>query len=977
MRRIVSSLGSRTRTSFRWLMVLVGFAFVGLGATAALALWTTVGTGTGTGSVGTLAPPTGVSAAATYSTVNVSWTAPTPPAGVLAGYLVSRTSGATTVNACGTNPATQTYVAAGATTCADTAVPDGTYTYRVTAVWRSWTSASAPSAAVTVAGDLVNPTQTLALNSATNAVLSGSTIYFRNNTAGSFRIASSVFDSGSGPASATFPAVSATGWTHAAETVNVGTGTNPKVYTSSPFSWTTGAATPSSIAVVGRDLAGNSVTTTLGVTLDNTGPTGGALTVNSVAATAAGSTSAARTSFTIARTDYTADAGSGFVSSTLTRETAPYTGNACGTYAAPITLTGAPAQTGLATGCYRYTLTGTDALGNTSSLSTVVRYDVTAPTQAVTLSSPGGGYLTGTTVYVRTNAAGSFTLTSAVTDNESGPASVTFPLVNATGWTHPAQTVTTGTGSPPTVSYTSSTYSWTNGAAQPATTTLTAADVIGNTRTLGLNFTLDNTAPAGGALTVNGTAATAGGSTSTNTSGGYAIARTDFTDAGSGMASSTLTVEQAPLSNNVCGAYGSPTVIPGSPAQSGLASACYRYRLTGIDNVGFSVSLSTVVRVDATPPTGGALTVNGTAATAGGSGSYATGNFPINVRTDFTDPNSGMASNTLQRSNATLTGNTCGTFGAATTIMGNPNQTGLTTGCYRYVLTGIDNFGNVSTLTTIVKLDTGVPTGGALTVNGVAATAGGSNSTSNATSFAIARTDYTDANSGMASSTLTREFATLTGTTCGTYGAATTITGSPTQTGLGAGCYRYRLTGIDNAGNSASLTTVVQQRVVVTAVSLLNGPGTVGRIDAGDQIEITFSDALAVNSICSTWTGNNSNQTLGGNNNVNVRLNNSLFGDDTLTFSADSCTLNIGTINLNYAFYSLFQSIDYGGTGVGASTVEWDVATRTLTITLGTASANGLTVTSSDPTLTPSGSLVDPNNVGVGNTFTLPAAQYF
>ena len=229
----------------------------------------------------------------------------------------------------------------------------------------------------------------------------------------------------------------------------------------------------------------------------------------------------------------------------------------------------------------------------------------------------------------------------------------------------------------------------------------------------------------------------------------------------------------------------------------------------------------------------------------------------------------------------------------------------------------------------------------------------------------------------MASNTLTREFATLTGTTCGTYGAPTVLTGSPTQSGLPAGCYRYRLTGTNNAGTSATLTTVVQQRVTITAVSLLDGPGIAGRIDQGDQIQITFSDALAVNSICSTWTGNNSDQALAGDNNVNVRLNNSFFGNDTLTFTAASCTLNVGTINLNTTAYSFFQSINYRGTGAGATTVEWDVASRTLTFTLGTASANGQTVASSSPTLTPSGALVDPNNVGVGNTFALPAAQYF
>ena len=476
---------------------------------------------------------------------------------------------------------------------------------------------------------------------------------------------------------------------------------------------------------------------------------------------------------------------------------------------------------------------------------------------------------------------------------------------------------------------------------------------------------------------MNGTGGTAGGSTSFNRTGAFTIARTDYTDTGSGITSSVLTVEQATLANNACGTYGAPTTITGAPAQSGLATGCYRYRLTGTDNVGNTASRTTTVKVDREVPVAGALTVNGLAATAGGTSSFANAAFPIDLRTDFTDAASGIATSVLHRSNATLTGNACGTFGAATTLTGTPAQTGLATGCYRYVLTGTDHAGNTATLTTTVKYDTAAPTGGALTVNGTAATAAGTTSTSNAGSFAIARTDYTDANSGLASSTLTREFATLTGTTCGTYGAPTALTGAPAQSGLAPGCYRYRLTGTDNAGNSASLTTVVQQRVVITAVSLTNVTGTAGRVDAGDRIDITFSDTLAVASVCSTWSGNGSNQTLGGDNNVSVALTNGGGGNDSITFGATSCTLNVGSINLGSTAYTT-ANVTFRGTGTGASTVDWNVATKTLRITLGTASGAGAaTVTTSSPIVTPSGALVNPTNVSVGGTYTVPNARQF
>ena len=163
---------------------------------------------------------------------------------------------------------------------------------------------------------------------------------------------------------------------------------------------------------------------------------------------------------------------------------------------------------------------------------------------------------------------------------------------------------------------------------------------------------LDRSAPVGGAVTVNGTPASGGGSTSFNTTGAFPIdSRTDYTDPISGMASSTLTRASGTLTDNVCGAFGATTVIAGTTAQSGLATACYQFVLKGTDNAGNIASISTIVKVDTTGPTGGALTVNGTAASAGGStSSNTTGAFPINTRTDYTvDPATGVASSILTR----------------------------------------------------------------------------------------------------------------------------------------------------------------------------------------------------------------------------------------------------------------------------------------------------------------------------------------
>src|SRR5206468_128544 len=109
---------------------------------------------------------------------------------------------------------------------------------------------------------------------------------------------------------------------------------------------------------------------------------------------------------------------------------------------------------------------------------------------------------------------------------------------------------------------------------------------------------------------------------------------------------------------------------------------------------------------DSNAPTGGALTVNG------GSTYSTSGSFAIDVRTDYSETQSstesGLASSTLKRAAASLTNNSCGSYGSPTTIVGSPAQS-LATGCYLYTLTGTDNVGNTASLSTTVKVDTSDP----------------------------------------------------------------------------------------------------------------------------------------------------------------------------------------------------------------------------------------------------------------------------
>jgi hypothetical protein len=252
-----------------------------------------------------------------------------------------------------------------------------------------------------------------------------------------------------------------------------------------------------------------------------------------------------------------------------------------------------------------YSFTVVDQAGNSTTQSLSLVSDVTAPTSTFALGpDPVGVLLSGTTLYYRASVPGSFTLVDTVTDAGSGPASATFPATATSGWTHNAETVTSGSGSAPTIAYGSSPYSWTAtpGAPPSGARTITSADRVGNEAQTTLTFTVDTTGPTGGALTVNGTAATTAGSTSASGDGSFSIARTDYNaDAGAGFATSVLTREASALAGSGCGAFGSATTIAGAPAQTGLVDGCYRYTLTGTDRLGNTSSVVTTVRVETVP----------------------------------------------------------------------------------------------------------------------------------------------------------------------------------------------------------------------------------------------------------------------------------------------------------------------------------------------------------------------------------------
>jgi hypothetical protein len=124
---------------------------------AAVAYFHGVGSGSASASVGTLSPPSSVTASVPSGngTVHITWNAGSglSPQGY---YLLRHRSGGGTAAACATSASSLTT----ATSCNDASVPDGSYTYTVVAKYRSF-SASADSNAVTVINDLIAPSVTV------------------------------------------------------------------------------------------------------------------------------------------------------------------------------------------------------------------------------------------------------------------------------------------------------------------------------------------------------------------------------------------------------------------------------------------------------------------------------------------------------------------------------------------------------------------------------------------------------------------------------------------------------------------------------------------------------------------------------------------------------------------------------------------------------------------------------------------------
>ena len=313
-----------------------------------------------------------------------------------------------------------------------------------------------------------------------------------------------------------------------------------------------------SVVAVGTDNVTNSTVSTppIPVTVDSSGPTGGAISVPNYANTL---------SVTITTTNFS-DSISGMASNVISRSNgqAP-TAGVCPTSGYTGATTVSSPDTSVANGnCYEYTLTGTANDGSSTSVtSNPVLVDTTAPVTTITLNpaSPNGtnGWYDGTSP--------TFTL-SATDTGGSGVATTYYEIDGGTQTVYPGSAVMIPDGSAQTISY------W-------------SVDKAGNVETTHTTSALkvDTTPPTGSI-----TAPTAGATVS-----GSAVAvSSNSADSGSGVASAQF--QYSAHGANSWTTIGTDTSSPYSVSwnTTSLSSGSYDLRVITTDVAGNSTTSATV-----------------------------------------------------------------------------------------------------------------------------------------------------------------------------------------------------------------------------------------------------------------------------------------------------------------------------------------------------------------------------------------------
>jgi hypothetical protein len=938
-------------------------------STVAWAFWAAQGSGAASGHVGSLPAPSITSAMPGGGTVTLQWSAINAPGAGVVSYYVSRDGGAPS-GACPSSsaPATQT-------SCTDTGVSIGSHSYTVTAVWRSWTASSvstsvqvltgpathlllmpattsptagAANALTVTAKDASNNTVTsyvgtksLTFGGPSNAGSSQPTVTDSSGTAVSFGAAETIdFSNGAASASGTSNGVMTL---YKAETVKItvsdgtiGNGSGVSVTVSpasassftvpTPSTQTAGTAFEASLTAL--DAYGNTATgyagnKTIAFSGPANSPNGKAPSYPSPISFSAGvGTAKGILLYNAAPTTLTAKEGS-ISGSSSTFTVSPASASSF-TVPTPATQTAGTA--------FNETITAKDSYGNTAT-----GY---AGNKTIAFSGP------------QTSPGGEAPKYPASVSFSAGAGTASITIYDAGSTTLSAQDgSTSGASGAFTVNGLSTTSKFLLSTPSPTagksfTETITATDTYGNTTS---GYTGSHT------LTFSGPA-----KSPDNTSPKYPSFSTSFAS-GVGTALITLydaqtTTLSVEASGSIKGTSASFTVAPASVEEFGLgtpatqtAGLAFSLTLTAKDEfgnvvMGYEGAKTIAFKGPGASPGGNAPNYPSSVTFNAGVGSASITLYDADTSTAIeasqgsaSDKTGSFAVNAASMSGLALA--------AATTTPTAGASDSLT-------ITAVDAFGNTVTGYTS---NHGLTFGGAATLGGNHPTV--SNSSGAAVSFG-------------------------TPTTISFSSGVAKVSGSSNGVMKLYAAESAKVTVSDGTFNNGSGLSVTVAGAAISSLTLTNGNGFSGKgkIESGDSFTVNFDAAIAVNSMCASWNGNTSDQSISGNNEVTVTLTDgSGATDDTISVSSTKCTFHLGTIDLGSNAYVSGGNATFGGSGNGnRSTIKYTASSNALEVVLGTknGSPSIKLVNSSAAALTPDANLTD----AFGNTlaaFTTSTVQQF
>ncbi|HSK33800.1 MAG TPA: cellulose binding domain-containing protein, partial [Propionicimonas sp.] len=342
-------------------------------------------------------------------------------------------------------------------------------------------------------------------------------------------------------------------------------------------------------------------------------------------------------------------------------------------------------------------------------------------------------------------------------------------------------------------------------------TVLSGATVSGHYQS-GANAA-DTSGPTGGSVNATGLVGTGSGyAASTTLSIAFAtgIDPSGVATAGNLLKRASTTLASGGTANGTCGAFGSYTTVSGGtdpvPPKSDTVTdqSCYSYQYVVLDTLGNATTYTSPdIKVDLTAPAAPTLAHSAFTNTYWSSGSVvyyrsaaASGSFT--VMSTATDTASGIASHTFPTLGTNWT-STPGVLGVNTySWSGAPAVPGAKS------ITATNNATGVSGGTSFTPTaDDTAPGAGTVTPP---------NAAQASTTVSVAYTTGTDGGSGVGTRLLQRQSATLTGTTCGSYGGWTTAATNPasspfSDTVAGGFCYKYQYVVADNVGNADTATS--------------------------------------------------------------------------------------------------------------------------------------------------------------------------